>query len=71
MKRLKVDSSMISSLGHDARTSILEIEFNTGAIWQYHEVPRRVFTELKKCDSVGRYFRENVQGMYHEIKIRR
>ena len=39
MEREYVESSMIRSYGFDSSSSILEIEFNSKAIWQYFDVP--------------------------------
>ena len=36
MDRQYVDSSMIKSIGYDAPSSTLEVEFKAEVVWQYH-----------------------------------
>lgn len=49
-------SSMIQSVGYDDTSSILEIEFRSGKIYQYLEVPLGVYLGLVSAGSKGRYF---------------
>ena len=48
MKRQNVDSSMATSVGYESETSTLEIEFKTGEVWQYYDVPENVFNEMMR-----------------------
>ena len=59
---------MAVSVGYDPATSTLEIEFKSGEVWQYHAVPKRVYTELLK-DSIGKYFQAHIKGLYPESRI--
>ena len=43
MKRTKVSSSNLGSIGYDNTTSILEIEFLHGGIYQYSDVPEHIY----------------------------
>lgn len=69
MERLHVDSSMARTVGYDPVHSILEIEFKTGEVWQYHEVPENVYLEMIS-GSIGRYFQAYIKGQYPESRIR-
>ncbi|MEO5642209.1 MAG: KTSC domain-containing protein [Bacteroidia bacterium] len=71
MKRISVESSMISSIGYEASTKTLEIEFNTGAIWQYADFPKDLWDKFKNCKSYGRFFLEHIQDFYADTKIAR
>lgn len=64
MKRDFVQSSSIISVGFDAPSSTMEIEFKDGRIYQYFEIPEQVFRDLKSAPSVGSYFHQNVRGKY-------
>lgn len=69
MQRQGVDSSMITSVGYDASTGVLEVEFkSTGAVWQYFEVPENVYYELMS-GSVGKNFSAMIKGKYPESKV--
>ena len=40
-------SSAISSIGYDPDASVLEVEFSSGAVYDYYGVPPKVFRALK------------------------
>ena len=67
MLRTKVESSNIASVGYDG--SILEIEFNSGAIYQYENVPIRVYDVMMKADSVGKYFNVHIKSKYNYRRV--
>jgi KTSC domain len=61
MQRVPVRSSTIAEIGYEEETSILEIEFQSGAIYEYLDVPSSVYSELLTAPSIGRYFDQNVK----------
>lgn len=64
MNREYVDSSMITSVGYDSGSAVLEIEFKSdGAIWQYYDVSEYVFNEFLS-GSLGKYFHSNIKNVY-------
>jgi hypothetical protein len=69
MNRETVQSRMIASFGYEAETSTLEVEFNSGAVWQYYEVPENVYYDMKNSDSFGKFFRANIKGQFTESQI--
>lgn len=64
MKRTPVDSSMLASAGYDPVDSVLELEFASGSVYQYREVPETVYRELMAAESKGEYFREYIEDQY-------
>ena len=64
MRRQRVDSSAISSMGYDARSSTLEVEFRSGAVYDYHGVPPKVWKDLLGAPSKGRFFSRSLRGRY-------
>jgi hypothetical protein len=56
MNRQPVSSSSVTSVGYDSSTSTLEIEFNSGSIYQYLNVPSSVHSGLMNAPSHGQYF---------------
>jgi hypothetical protein len=68
MEREYVESSMITSIGYDPTTSTLEIEFKSGAIWQYYDFPENLFYELK-TGSLGKNWHTYVKGQYTESRV--
>ena len=70
MRRYKVESSNIDSIGHNFLTKNLEIEFKGGNIYRYKKVPRRVFKDMMGADSKGKFFWKNVRFEYPYKKYR-
>ena len=69
MKRRKVESTNVASVGFDPKRKVLEVEFQTGAVYQYREVPKPTYDALLKADSKGRYLAANVKGKYPYERI--
>lgn len=69
MERTRVSSSNIYSIGYDASTSTLEIQFNNGSIYQYSNVPYSIYQELMGASSHGEYLHAYVKGTYQYRRI--
>ncbi len=59
--REAVESSTMKSVGYEATSRILEIEFESGAVYQYLGVSARVQEELLGAESKGRYFNSEIR----------
>ncbi|MBB4606146.1 hypothetical protein GGR59_002391 [Xanthomonas arboricola] len=64
MERTPVTSSNISSIGYDADSQILEVEFNNGSVYEYSGVPENEHVGLMSADSKGTYFNANIKKRY-------
>jgi hypothetical protein len=60
---------MIRSIGHDAENSILEIEFNSGAVWNYYDFSQAAWNDFESCESYGKYFHTNIKKQYREAQV--
>jgi len=69
MERIPVSSSNIASVGYDANSSTLEIEFNNGAVYQYFDVNENIYEELIAAESVGGYLASNIKGRFRYSKV--
>lgn len=69
MNRQPVESADIKSIGYDSETQTLEIEFHSGGIYQYLDVPDSVFSNLMNADSKGKYFHKYVKNVYSYRKL--
>lgn len=69
MDRLVVNSSNLASVGYDAATQTLEIEFNHGGVYQYYNVDESVYTDLISAGSIGSYFSHNIRDVYTTQKV--
>lgn len=68
MHRNHVDSSAISSVGYDERSSVLEVEFSSGAVYDYYNVPPRVYRDLLKAPSKGSFVSRRVRDRYPFVR---
>jgi hypothetical protein len=64
MKRFPVSSTCIAAVGYDAKTRVLEIEYSSGEVYQYFEVPPRVYRELVAAESHGAYINREIKHAY-------
>lgn len=69
MEREPVSSSSISSIGYDADTETLEIEFNTGLVYQFYGVPEDVHAEILEAPSIGAYFNAYIRPAYEYTRL--
>ena len=56
MNRQKVISSNISSIGYEENSSMLEIQFQNGGVYQYFNVSKSLFSRLMNATSHGTFF---------------
>lgn len=64
MERVSVSSSNIAAVGHDGFSQTLEVEFLSGAVYEYYDVPEYVYLELISASSVGGYFAQRIKNVY-------
>lgn len=69
MQRKPVQSSNIASVGYDPETQTLEIEFHGGGVYRYFDVPVATYDKLMASGSVGKTFREAVNGRFQFEKV--
>lgn len=68
IKRIPVASSNIAAIGYDKEAHILEIEFHHGAIYQYVDVPEKVYEELMSSPAKGAYFMNEIKSKFEHQK---
>ncbi len=66
--RQKVDSSTIADVGYDATSKTLSVQFKSGGVYHYQDVPADVHQQLMSADSVGSTFAQKVKGTYEFTK---
>jgi hypothetical protein len=69
MRRKRVASTAISSVGYDEGSSTLELEFKSGSIYDYHGVPPDVYRDLMEADSKGRFVSREIRGRYPATRL--
>ena len=68
MQRIQVSSSAISSVGYDERKAVLEVEFRSGAVYDYLDVPPKIWKALQAADSKGRFISRRIRDRYAFVR---
>lgn len=71
MERTFVESSLVASIGYDAVTSVLEIEFHDEDVYRYFDVPEFLYKGFMAFRSKGHFFTSRVTGRFRHEKSRR
>lgn len=69
MERKNIESSMINSIGYEIESATLEIEFNSGVIWQYFDFSEASWYEFENSESHGKHFHREIKGQYPEAQV--
>ncbi len=70
MERKRVNASNIRSAGYDPRNRVLELEFSSGAIYQYSGVSEEIHRRLMNSPSPGSYFRDEIEESFTAKRLR-
>ena len=58
----RVKSSNVHSIGYDESEGVLEVQFRSGGVYHYYDVPLSVFVGLREAPSKGRYLHKVIKG---------
>lgn len=64
MIRKPIVSSNLKTVGYDGYRHILEIEFKSGSIYQYFDVPEEIYKQLFSVSSAGRFFHKYIGNTF-------
>ena len=64
MEKQHVSSSTVISIGYDAPTQTLEIEFGSNRVYQYYGVPDQMHKEIMRASSKGQFFNTYIKNAY-------
>ncbi|MCK6067709.1 MULTISPECIES: KTSC domain-containing protein [Microbacterium] len=70
MRRTRVRSGAIASVGYDPATAVLEIEFTSGDVYEYFAVPPSAHRGLVEAESIGRHFLAHIRDVYPDRRVR-
>ena len=69
MQRTPVTSSNLVSVGYEAKSLTLEVEFKNDSVYQYFDVPEYEHQSLMQAASHGTYFRASIRDHYRCTKL--
>ncbi|MBW4535333.1 MAG: lysine--tRNA ligase [Pleurocapsa minor HA4230-MV1] len=61
---LKNQSTAIKDFDYDADKQTLRVVFGNGSVYQYSDVPEKIYQELKETGSVGQYFNSQIRDKF-------
>lgn len=64
---IKVESSNVKSVGYNENT--LYVLFKNGGLYQYKDVPVKIYDELLVAESVGKYLNKEIKKVYEVERI--
>ena len=70
MERKRVSASNLRSVGYDAGTQVLEIEFSSGSIVQYTGVSPEVHRRFMSSPSPGSFYQDQIDEHFPSKRIR-
>ena len=69
MKMNSVKSSNIKAVGYDEGKMILRVQFYSGGLYEYKDVPRKFYIDFITSKSLGKYFYKNIKNKYKTTKV--
>jgi hypothetical protein len=69
MNDIAVESSHMVKTGYDRTRELLQLEFNSRALYQYFGVPATVHEALLRAPSKGGYFNQAIRGKFPYSRI--
>jgi len=69
MQRLAFESEAVASAGYDSEARSMEVEFRTGRIYRYSEVPPGVFEWLLRTKSKGSFVTNMVKDRFEFVEV--
>jgi len=67
MNMQSVKSSNIRAIGYESNT--LRVEFASGAIYDYSDVPYATYSALMAAESIGKFFGQFVRSTFKATRV--
>ena len=69
MQRVSVSSSNIRSIGYDKQSATLEVEFTSGDVYQYFNMPDHLYQQFLHTASHGQFLNDHIRYNYRYQKV--
>jgi hypothetical protein len=71
MRRQRLNSTSVRSVGYDEFSQDLEVEFSSGKIYRYHDVPYGMYASLMRASSKGRFLNWRIKSVFPYTEVER
>src|SRR5437868_15363251 len=68
--RQPVHSHALAAIGYSKRLHALEVEFISGAIYRYSNVPPQVYRDFLSAASKAQFYDTNVRGHFPSVHVK-
>lgn len=69
MNREPIASSTIIAIGYDEPSQTLEVEFKSGAVYQYYNVTQVLYEQLMQAGSKGQFLAYQIKNAYPYSRV--
>ena len=63
-------SSVVAAIRYDVNTSTLRVIYVSGSVYDYKDVPEKVYKEMKEASSKGEFLNKHIKPTYEFEKIK-
>ena len=63
------NSSNIARYKYEEKSRVLTVEFRNGGTYNYYDVPKRVYEQMKVANSKGGFLAQNIKGAYRYARV--
>jgi hypothetical protein len=70
ISRQPVHSHALAAVGYSKRLHALEVEFVSGAIYRYSNVPPQIYRDLLSAASKAQFYDTNVRGHFPSVHVK-
>jgi hypothetical protein len=63
-------SSVVAAIRYDANTFTLRVIYVSGSVYDYKDVPEKVYKEMKEAFSKGEFLNKHIKPKYEFEKIK-
>jgi hypothetical protein len=68
--RQPVHSHALAAIGYSKRLHALEVEFVSGAVYRYSNVPPQIYRDLLSAASKAQFYDTNVRGHFPSVHVK-
>ena len=69
MNRIPVASTDITHVGYDQDAEILEIQFSSHSVYQYFNVPSKIYDTLMSAPSKEEYYHMHIGQRFPYVRV--
>lgn len=63
------ESSNIARYKYDEKARALTVEFKSGGVYKYYDVPQVIYDQLNRAPSKGQFLARSIKGAYRYARV--